>query len=186
MKLLRILALAVAFAGIWVFLAPPSPSGGSSEAEVSRTFSFDTDPQTTVLTVTYLGGLSGGRTVYLVHGDGRLRREQRSRSGELRRSSEILLSFNQVQALLRVAVIHGFLDLTQEELRAEIVRPLAISDAGTMQVDLEVTSYERAGEEMGARNRTLRLSAPQALHRANPESLAIKGFVELSQLLASY
>lgn len=172
--------------GVALLVVAP-PSRGVDEGEpVTREFTFSSDPSVAVLTITYIGGLSGDRTVYIFHGDGRLRLEQRARNDEVHKSSETTLSYDEMRDLLAIAVEHGLLDTSPEGLLAEITHPPTIRDAGTMVVEVHVTSYTRNGEDLGAASNTLRLNAPRAQYAKHPESTPIAGMAALSDQLSRY
>jgi hypothetical protein len=179
------LGLLLLGAGTLLALVPLSRGADDGEA-ITRSFTFSSDPEVAVLTITHIGGLSGGRNVYILYGDGRLRQELRTRRGDLRESSEAALSYNETRDFLEVAVAHGLLDTSPEELLAELKHPPAIVDAGTMVVEIHVTSYTRNDEEQGPVSNTLRLTAPRTEHAMNPESTPIAGMAALSEHLSRY
>jgi hypothetical protein len=179
------LGLLVVGAGALLALAPLS-RGADETAAVTRSFTFSSEPDVAVLTITHIGGLSGDRTVYILHGDGRLRQELRTRTGEISQVMEASLTYEETRDFLNVAVSHGLLDISPEELLAEIRHPPAMRDAGTMVVEIHVTDYSRNGEQLGAASNTLRLTAPRAQRARNPESTSIAGMAALSEHLSRY
>jgi len=183
----RALSLCLVFVAVAGLLALVPLSRSAEESEtITRSFTFSSDPKVAVLTITYIGGLSGDRTVYILYGDGRLRQEERTRRDELHDSSEATLSYDEIHDFLAVAVEHALLDTSPEELLAELKHPPTIRDAGTMVVEIKVASYNRNGEDLGAVSNTLRLAAPRAQHARNPESTPIAGMVALSEHLSRY
>lgn len=182
---LSLLGLLLLLGVALVVVAPPSR--GVDEGEpVTREFTFSADPEVAVLTITHIGGLSGDRTVYTLYGAGRLRLEQRSRSDEVHKSSETMLSYDEMRDFLAIAVEHELLDTSPEGLLAEITHPPTIRDAGTMVVEIHVTSYTRNGENLGAASNTLRLTAPRAQYARHLESTPIGGMAALSDQLSRY
>jgi len=182
---LLLLGLFVGTAALLV-LAPFTKGANAPNGEPTGSFTFSADPGVTVLKVTYSGGLSGDRSVYNLYGDGRLRMEHRNHSGTLLGSKETSLSFDEIWDFLGIAVDHGLIDLTPTELHNQMERRAPIVDAGTMTVEVQLTTYTRNGEELGPVNHQLRLYAPKAHLRVNPNSEAAKGFVELDEQISYY
>lgn len=179
------LCLILIGAGVLLALVPLSRGAGENEA-ITRSFTFSSDPEVAVLTVTNIGGLSGKSSTYTLYGDGRLHFERRGSPTVVYESSEAKLSYEEARDLLAVAVEHGLLDTSQQELLAEVKDRFVLTDAGTTVVEIHVTSYTRNGAEQGAVSSTLRLTEPWALRRWNPDNATIAGMIELSSRLASY
>lgn len=183
----RTLFLGLVLVGVGALLAVVPLSRGKDESEaVTRSFTFSSDAEVAVLTVTDIGGLSGKSTIYTLYGDGRLRFERRGRATVVYESVEATLSYQEARDLLAVAIDHGLLDISQQELVAGVKDRFVLTDAGTTVVEIHVTSYTRNGEEQGAVSNTLRLTEPWALRRWNPDNAAIEGMIELSFRLADY
>ena len=161
-------------------------SRGETGETISRSFALSSDPEVAVLTVTSSGGLSGKQTRYVLYGDGRLVMERRGSPEVVYESSEAILSLPEARDLVGVAVDHGLLDISQQQLLAGVKEPSAITDAGSTTVEIQVASYNYNGVERGAVTNTLRLKEPWALRRWNPDNAVVAGMAELSVRLAGY
>ena len=178
------IVLFLAFASVLISKAAPGD------------FDFTTDPSIAVLQLRSDGGMSGIGTVYSLYGDGKLvwrRIGKFSPETELvetfegygvTQRHEATLSFEEMQALVGVAVETGLAVATPEDIESQMASGRSnTSDLGDMVFELHLESLAGTSGEAVPLNQELRLHAPTAAARQFPEITQLQGLKRIHEAL---
>lgn len=135
-----------------------------------------------MLVLSYSGGMTGEQKRYILYGDGRLDMQHRSHTDELLERRERMLSYEDMRMLLEIAVQHGLMECTSDELAKHLPR---VTDAADMSATISLEHHTREDGSPGPLTSTMRVSDPLFFADRLPADRELQALVELTRLAKS-
>ena len=161
----------------------------AGESDVS--FDFSADPAEVILRITYLGGMTGINPAYSLFGDGRLEFRKEDIRGNVVETYDISLDYHQMHEMISIAVASNLVDTSTEDvassLKALTARGVAptVEDGADADFEISLTSYSRAGRELGPINNRISMHSPAYLSRFY-KTRELRGYSSIIELIRKY
>jgi hypothetical protein len=167
-------------------------AGAGDAAKPDRSFTITSDPSQVVISRTWVTGLTFDQGRYVIYGDGRFVHETRTYAGDLLGENEATLPFEELRAVVAIAVDHGLLDIDEAQLlrRLQALQQndprrarTTVSDGGTTVITISVAAYTLDGVSTGPVEQSFKLGPVKLLSELFPEIPELAGFAALTRRL---
>lgn len=141
----------------------------ATSPEEGLRLTFSADPGESILRVAYEGGTSGMKFSFTLYGDGRLEYKSSDIHGNSYEDISLFIDFKQMDDLLRLVARYNLVESTRGDVERRLMQTHKrgrlpwITDAGSMTIEVSLTSYRRNGRQQGAMTNSITLHAPVIL-----------------------